>query len=130
MGNKKPESLDKQIAMRIRALRKEHNLSQTELAKALGVSFQQVQKYELGLNRISAARLYQLAKIFDLSVQALFPDEDKPVPRGEKVPKEALEVSTFALSADGWRLCKAFLKIKSTQKRKAVIDLVREMSES
>ena len=65
-------SFDQHIALRLRDKRKELGLSQTELADAVGVTFQQVQKYENGKNRISAGRLWQIAKFFKVPIDCFF----------------------------------------------------------
>ena len=75
MAKKAPRrvnSFDQHIALRLRDKRKELGLSQTELADAVGVTFQQVQKYENGKNRISAGRLWQIAKTFKVPVEYFF----------------------------------------------------------
>lgn len=66
---------DRAIGARIKALRKVRGLSQTALATALGVTFQQVQKYENGQNRVSAGRLQVVAKFFEVSVSSLYGDD-------------------------------------------------------
>jgi transcriptional regulator with XRE-family HTH domain len=69
---KTPELVDQLVAFNIRARRKQHEMSQEALAEELGVSFQQVQKYESGRNRVSAGRLWQIARALDVPVIALF----------------------------------------------------------
>jgi transcriptional regulator with XRE-family HTH domain len=70
--NRRPNSADIQIGGSIRAHRLIVGMSQSDLARKLGVSFQQVQKYEKGMNRVGAGRLPQIAKIFDIPVGSLF----------------------------------------------------------
>jgi transcriptional regulator with XRE-family HTH domain len=120
--------IDVLIAERIRAHRRVQNISQTALAGKLGVTFQQVQKYEKGVNRVGAGRLYQLAKIFGVPVQALFPENSDA--RMEPGCNDAQLISKFALSADGWRLCHAFLSITDPKKRKSIVALVQQMANS
>jgi transcriptional regulator with XRE-family HTH domain len=67
------DPIDVEIAAKLRALRKERGLSQTALGAAAGVTFQQIQKYETGANRVSASRLYKLAKALDTPVADFFP---------------------------------------------------------
>ena len=69
---RQPSLVDKHVGTRLRAARLEAGKSQTEVAEALGVAFQQVQKYEKGTNRISAGRLYELSRLFDVPVQSFF----------------------------------------------------------
>lgn len=130
MNRKKPESIDKLIAMRIRAFRLESGMTQTDLAEKLGVSFQQVQKYEKGVNRIGAGRLCALARVFNVPIQALYPpnsDTSGTTERGDEVAKR---VSAFMISADGWRLCHAFLQIPDAALRRKIIALVDELAAS
>jgi transcriptional regulator with XRE-family HTH domain len=98
-------------------------LSQTELADALGMSFQQVQKYEKGVNRMSAATMVQIAAVLKVDVQYFF-DE---LPTGAKNTKEIKTpvLTEMSLAAHGPRLIDAFLKLKTDKLRGAVADLVQ-----
>jgi len=69
---KRANSFDQHVALRLRAKRKELGLSQTQLADVIGTTFQQVQKYEKGTNRISAGRLWQVAKCFKVPIEYFF----------------------------------------------------------
>jgi len=71
---RKPDPLDVEVGRKVRALRLNKNMSQERLAEALGLTFQQVQKYERGTNRISAGRLQRIAKILDVQTSIFFPD--------------------------------------------------------
>jgi len=74
------DPIDVAVGQRIRELRKERRITQTELAKAIGLTFQQVQKYEKARNRISASKLMQIANIFDVDVADLFDTPRKLFP--------------------------------------------------
>lgn len=128
MSPKAANSIDTYVAGRLRSYRKQLGMSQAETAKQLGVTFQQVQKYEAGINRIGAGRLFQLAALYGVSVHELFP---KSVGTAEGIKKtERLdEIIGFAASADGWKLCEAFLRIKDMRQRKIIISLVQEMAD-
>lgn len=65
-------STDKLIAYKLKLFRKDSKLTQEELAKKLNISFQQIQKYERGVNRIPASRLFQIANIFEIDIRAFF----------------------------------------------------------
>jgi transcriptional regulator with XRE-family HTH domain len=130
MTAKRVNVIDVLVAGRVRACRKEFGLSQGELAQQLGVTFQQVQKYEKGVNRIGAGRLYELARIFGVPIQKLFPESEESVTRAEYRNGGAQLISDFALSTDGWRLCRAFLQIKDSDLRKKVIALVEQITGS
>lgn len=72
------QDIDRLVGLRVAQLRQGAGLSQTALGDRLGISFQQVQKYEKGANRISASRLYQLTEIFGCQVNDLFPPPSDP----------------------------------------------------
>lgn len=69
---KRPSRVDVHVGAQVRRLRLERDLAQAELGKRLGVSFTQVQKYERGIDRISATRLFEIAKMFEVSVESFF----------------------------------------------------------
>jgi transcriptional regulator with XRE-family HTH domain len=101
-------------------------VSQDDLAKALGVSFQQVQKYEQGRNRMSAAMMVQIAAVLKVDVRYFF-DE---LPTGAKNTKEIKTpvLTEMSLAAHGPRLIDAFLKLKTDKLRGAVADLVQALA--
>jgi transcriptional regulator with XRE-family HTH domain len=78
MSDRLPNAIDRHVASRLRLRRLEAGLSQTTLAAALGVTFQQLQKYEGAINRISAGALYQLALALDVPVQYFFDGPTSP----------------------------------------------------
>jgi Predicted transcriptional regulators len=128
MSSKRVGANDLAVAERIRTHRKALGLSQTELAEKLGLTFQQIQKYEHGTNRIGAGRLYELAGIFNVPVQSLYPASTRD---GEPVREQNIDlqkVSAMVASTDGWRLCMAFLKIKDSKVRKSLIGLAEELA--
>jgi transcriptional regulator with XRE-family HTH domain len=101
-------------------------LSQEELGKALGVSFQQVQKYEKGVNRLSAAKMVQIAAVLKVDVQYFF-DE---LPTGAKSNKEIKTpiLIDMSLAAHGPRLIDAFLALKTDKLRGAIADLAQVLA--
>jgi transcriptional regulator with XRE-family HTH domain len=103
-------------------------LTQEELAKALGLSFQQVHKYEQGTNRMSAAMLVQIAAVLDVDVQYFF-DE---LPTGAKNTKEIKTPALveMSLAAHGPRLIDAFLKLKTDKLRGAIADLAQVLAQA
>jgi transcriptional regulator with XRE-family HTH domain len=107
------------------------SMSQEKLGEHLGITFQQIQKYEKGTNRIGASRLQHIARV--LSVPVAFFFEDAPGPSGEAVPGMAEPQQTnyvvdFLSSSEGIQLNKAFIRIKDAKIRRRVIDLVRSMA--
>jgi transcriptional regulator with XRE-family HTH domain len=119
---KRKTSHDREIGRRIRVRRQELGLSQTELGNALQVSFQQVQKYEKGTNRISAGRLQELAQVLNVPVTFFF--EDLAGPTGGSKISEMLE-SVYAI-----RLLKAFSKIRDRNVQRTAVELIEAMTDS
>lgn len=119
-----PGAVDKVIGARIRAYRHRRKLSQSELAGALGLIFQQVQKYEHGITRVGAARLIDISRVLQVPLLKLYPDDVRMSPLAQRVSMDIDEVSTFMGSAEGWRLCRAFVRISDSRARKRTIALV------
>lgn len=118
---KQPENEDRAVAARIVALRKLRGLSQSALARTLGVTFQQVQKYENGTNRITADRLAKLATLFEVPVSAFFDEADEPQPF-------AAGLSSL-LSLDGAdKLVRAYAQIEHPETQRVVLGLVRSLA--
>jgi len=113
------EPVDTLVGERIRLLRKRRNMSQTDLGKALGVTFQQVQKYEKGKNRVGASRLHQVALALNVSVTELF--------GGAAVTDKAATRSP-AFDPQALRLAEAFVKISDKEVRSLLVDLVEAMA--
>jgi transcriptional regulator with XRE-family HTH domain len=120
--------IDGLVGERIRAYRTIRGLTQIALAKKLGITFQQVQKYEKGVNRVGAGRLSALADIFQVPIEALFPAPAAAVERSQSKADEVREISECSFSAEGLVLCRAFMRIEDPKWRKAIIALVEELS--
>src|SRR3954462_8532691 len=116
---KEPKPIDRHVGSRVRMRRMMLNLTQEKLAGSLGLTFQQVQKYEKGVNRIGASRLSQIAEALQVPVAYFFVGaEAHPSPKKADV-EAAAAVDRFVASADGIRLRRAFAKIKSPEARRA-----------
>lgn len=121
MQQRSPSPIDVHIGSRVRARRVLLGLSQEKLAEALGLTFQQVQKYEKGANRIGASRLLRIAGILNVSIDFFF--EDAPgLPRTG--PAEDGAVAAFMNTPGSDRLMRGFLHLKDDETRKKVVDLV------
>jgi transcriptional regulator with XRE-family HTH domain len=118
-GDKNPDAGDVAVGPRIRAGRRKLGLSQTELASRLGIAFQQVQKYEIGRNRISMGRLCRIADV--LGVSATFLLTGKEEKRGQRGDDEA---AALLDSPGALRLVKAFNRMKNGKVRQAFVTLV------
>jgi transcriptional regulator with XRE-family HTH domain len=132
MGGKQVGAIDKAVATRVRTHRKALGLSQTDLAKELGVTFQQVQKYENGTNRIGAGRLYEMADILQVPIYALYPEREAnaTVEDASDRDRAMQKISQMIASADGWRFALAFSKITDPKVRKNIIALAEQLSEN
>jgi transcriptional regulator with XRE-family HTH domain len=104
------------------------DMSQETLADALGLTFQQVQKYEKGANRVGASRLQRLSEILDVPVSFFF--EGLPGKVAAKGGRSAMPsyVVDFAASSDGLALIRSFSKIRDAKLRRSIVDLVERMT--
>jgi transcriptional regulator with XRE-family HTH domain len=126
MAEKAPNPVDKHVGSRVRMRRMVLGMSQEKLGRALGLTFQQVQKYEKGANRIGASRLQHIARILQVPVAFFFdgaPASTESLVDTESLPSPAY-LSDFLASADGLALTKAFTRIKDAQLRRRIVDLV------
>jgi transcriptional regulator with XRE-family HTH domain len=125
---KSPNPIDKHVGSRVRMRRMMLSMSQEKLGDALDLTFQQVQKYEKGTNRIGASRLQQISKILQVPVSFFF--EGGPEGAGGEfgeAPSPAY-VSDFLATSDGLALTKAFMRIDSPKLRRRIVDLVEQIS--
>jgi transcriptional regulator with XRE-family HTH domain len=133
MANKKqPNSIDIHVGGRVHLHRKLLGMSQEKLGEGLGITFQQIQKYEKGTNRISASRLQQIAAILSVPVSIFFediPGTPSEAAAGFNEAQPADYVAEFLSSSEGIHLNKAFIRIKDDKLRRRVIDLVNAMAD-
>src|SRR4030088_2169456 len=123
VAKKAPNPIDKHVGSRVRMRRMMLAMSQEKLGDALGLTFQQVQKYEKGTNRISASRLQQISHILQVPVPFFF--EDAPLlpgqHRGAKEAPSPAYVSDFLATSEGLALIKAFMRIKKSKLRRRIV---------
>jgi len=117
MMPKQTTDVDRLVGLRITALRKARGLSQTALGTAVGVTFQQVQKYEKGQNRIGAGRLREIARLLEVPVSAFFEEGDAAAPKED--------VFGFLNAQGAIELLRAFSQIGDEQTRRDVLSIVR-----
>jgi transcriptional regulator with XRE-family HTH domain len=122
MSSKQQDPLDIEVGRRVRALRLEKGMSQEKLGNQLALTFQQIQKYENGTNRIGSGRLQRIAQILGVSVSALYPD---PVPAG----RTSQEVAELIDTGSTLRLLRAYSRIRSPSLQRALTTLVEEIAE-
>ena len=124
-----PNPIDIYVGSRLRMRRMMLGMSQEKLADAFGLTFQQVQKYEKGTNRISASRLQQAANLLQVPVPFFF--EGAPGGSEAQPDRSALSpacVNEFVSSSDGLRLIKAFTRIERAGLRRRIVHLVQEIT--
>lgn len=125
--------IDAHVGGQVKLRRAVVGMSQTELANRLGITFQQVQKYEKGANRIGASRLYLIAEILNVTVQSFFEGADAVVvdaPGAYDGAKDetVAKYEEFIRSPGGIELCKAFVSIDDPTVRKRIVALVKSVS--
>jgi transcriptional regulator with XRE-family HTH domain len=113
--------VDSLVGARIRLLRKRLKMSQAELGKALGVTFQQIQKYENGKNRIGASRLHLAATALNVPISELFDD-------ATETGSWLKATSSLAFDSQALRLAEAFVKISDEEVRSSLVDLAEAMA--
>jgi transcriptional regulator with XRE-family HTH domain len=129
MAKKSPNPTDKYVGSRVRMRRLMLSMSQEKLGEKLGLTFQQVQKYEKGTNRIGASRLQHISQILKVPVSFFFEGVSGASKQGEDGKAPVTDyVSDFLSSSDGLALTKAFTNIKDSKLRRRVVDLVEEIA--
>jgi len=129
MAKKVPNPIDKHVGSRVRMRRMMLGMSQEKLGDGLNLTFQQVQKYEKGTNRIGASRLQHISQILQVPVSFFF--EGAPNMPGHAGMGEAPSpayVSDFLATSDGLSLTKSFMKIRSNELRRRIVDLVEQIA--
>ncbi len=130
---KVPNPIDRHVGARVRMRRLLVSMSQERLGEALGITFQQIQKYEKGANRIGASRLQQIAKILGVPVEFFFdgaPSGDAALSAGFGDMPQSGFVSDFMSTSEGVQLTRAFVRIGDQQVRRRIIDLVEALAAS
>ena len=122
---KSPNHVDVHVGSRMRMRRRKLDLNQSHLADGLGVSIQQITKYERGINRVSASRLQQLAQLLQVPIPFFFEGLPAAPTRRGKTSSLPTYLSDFLASSDGAALCKAFMRIKEPRIRRGIVDLVK-----
>ncbi|WOI53346.1 helix-turn-helix transcriptional regulator [Parvularcula sp. LCG005] len=137
LNKRAPHPMDIHVGSRVRLRRMMKGISQDKLGEELGLTFQQVQKYEKGVNRIGASRLFDIARILDVPVQFFYDDfgdsatnmiglAEKGAPEYQD---ERADFLAMLATPEGMQLCRAFSRIEDPQVRRRVLDLVRTLSD-
>jgi transcriptional regulator with XRE-family HTH domain len=123
MAMKIPKPVDKHVGSRVRMRRLMLGMSQEKLADAIGLTFQQVQKYEKGTNRMGSSRLQQIANVLQVPVTFFFEGGPGQSNIDGKAPSPAY-VSEFLATSDGLALTRAFMRLKNAKLRRSIVNLV------
>lgn len=128
---KKPNPIDVHVGSRVRLRRTMLGMSQEKLGEHLGITFQQIQKYEKGANRVGASRLQEIARVLNTPVSFFF--EDAPgsgESRGGFSDAESSNyVVDFLSSSEGLQLNRAFVKIKDAKVRRKIVEMVKALAD-
>ena len=130
MAARSPNPIDKHVGGRVRMRRLTLGMSQEQLADALGLTFQQVQKYEKGANRISASRLQHISHTLQVPIAFFF--EGSPHEPSSRSSMDAAPspnyVNDFLATADGLALTRAFMRIRDAKLRRCIVHLVEQIN--
>ncbi|MDH4411957.1 MAG: helix-turn-helix domain-containing protein [Rhizobium sp.] len=129
-NKKKPNPIDIHVGSRIRLRRTMLGMSQEKLGESLGITFQQIQKYEKGTNRVGASRLQNISNILTVPVSFFFEDApgDQPSSSGMAEASSSNYVVDFLSSSEGLQLNRAFVKIGDAKVRRKIVDLVKALA--
>lgn len=125
---RRPSSVDLHVGARIRMRRRVLGISQEALAEALRLTFQQVQKYERGANRVSASKLFAIANFLQVPVGYFFDGLDGSH-GGAEEPEADSDINAFLATGEGLELARRFRRIPSSRVRRQVLELVRALTE-
>ena len=132
MDRKAPSAIDRHVGSRVRMRRLLVGMSQEKLAQALGLTFQQVQKYEKGTNRIGASRLHLIASVLGVPIEFFY----EGAPASKVGSKDVIhapafdDISDFLVTRESVQLMKAFLAIEDAKIRRLIVDLVQAFQRS
>jgi transcriptional regulator with XRE-family HTH domain len=128
---KKPNPIDIHVGSRVRLRRTMLGMSQEKLGEQLGITFQQIQKYEKGANRIGASRLQEIASVLNTPISFFFEDAPSTGARrgqGFAESESASYVVDFLSSSEGLQLNRAFIRIKDPKVRRKIVEMVKTLA--
>jgi transcriptional regulator with XRE-family HTH domain len=127
---KAPNPIDKHVGARLRMRRLLVGMSQEKLGESLGITFQQIQKYEKGANRVSASRLQQLGQVLEVPAAFFFEGLGTPTTSGFAEPAARDYVVDFLSTSEGLQLNRSFALIRDAKVRKRILDLVASLADA
>lgn len=130
LPKKTPNPIDVHVGSRIRLRRNMVSMSQEKLGEALGITFQQIQKYEKGTNRVGASRLQQISQVLGVPVSFFFEDAPGEAPGGGMAESQSAGfVVDFLSSSEGLQLNRSFARISDPKVRRKIVELVRTLAD-
>lgn len=131
-GETSPNAIDRHVGERIRLRRTLLKMSQSEVGEALGVSFQQVQKYEKGTNRVSASRMHRLSKTLGVPIEYFYEGaRDESLGTVQALRSDpAADMMNLLSTPEGVRLLESFSRIQNSKVRRRIVDLVESFAEA
>jgi transcriptional regulator with XRE-family HTH domain len=121
--------VDQHVGDRLRILREERHMTQETLGQHVDVTFQQIQKYERGANRISASRLLELANVFKVPIEVFFDGLPRDAVDGREASLVVENLSAFARSAEGSQLISAFSQISDNRVRRQILRTIQVLTD-
>jgi transcriptional regulator with XRE-family HTH domain len=130
MSTKAPNPVDRYVGSRVRMRRIMLGMSQEKLGEALGLTFQQIQKYEKGTNRVGASRIQQISEILQVPVSFLFEGGPSGIARADNLGEDASPayISDFLATSEGLALTRAFTRIGDAKLRRSIVDMVEQIA--
>lgn len=126
MNPKSPDSFDAHVGNKLRAARLARHMSQSDLADDLGITFQQVQKYESGVNRCPLSRLIRIAERFKISVESFYPDKSTNGSSSARIS----EIDRYMATTEGVKIANAMVRIADPVVRGKIVQAVEALSEA
>lgn len=127
--DRSPNPIDRHVGLRIRLRRRELGVSQERLADSIGLTFQQVQKYERAANRVSASKLWEVARALRTTVTYFYEGLGESLAARSEAESETSDIEQFLMTPEGMELAALFPQIRRARVRRRLLDLVRAMAE-
>jgi transcriptional regulator with XRE-family HTH domain len=120
--------IDAHVGERLRKMREERGLSQEALGQKVDVSFQQIQKYERGANRVGASRLFEFSQVLQVPVEEFFNGLPSDAENDGEARAAVHQLASFAKSREGGELMQAFASIKDQRARRQILQLIKTLA--
>ena len=127
---KDPQPVDRHVGSRVRMRRMMVGMSQEKLGEACGITFQQIQKYEKGTNRMGAGRLHHIARVLDVPIEFFYEgaSSDQDANRPTMIDGQSRSMTDFLATSEGLELVRAFTAIKDSKVRRRIVDVAKAVA--